>query len=96
MSQLSLSHLGLGPEVVSPWQLLLLAGALWLLARILAQIYAAYGNYRHLRGFPQPPKRNWLMGHVGMVSVASGWVGVSEWMVFWGPGTGLRLLGWVS
>ncbi|XP_059107750.1 leukotriene-B4 omega-hydroxylase 3-like [Peromyscus eremicus] len=64
MSQLSL---GLWPEVASPWQLLLLVGALWLLARILTQIYAAYGNYRRLRGFPQPPKRNWLMGHVGMV-----------------------------
>ncbi|XP_028709850.1 leukotriene-B4 omega-hydroxylase 3 [Peromyscus leucopus] len=71
MTQLSLSRLGLGPEVASLWQLLLLAGALWLLARILTQTYAAYGNYRHLRhlrGFPQPPKRNWLMGHVGMVT----------------------------
>ncbi|XP_059107755.1 leukotriene-B4 omega-hydroxylase 3 isoform X2 [Peromyscus eremicus] len=68
MSQLSLSSLGLWPEVASPWQLLLLVGALWLLARILTQIYAAYGNYRRLRGFPQPPKQNWLMGHVGMVT----------------------------
>ncbi|KAL6058197.1 hypothetical protein STEG23_004296 [Scotinomys teguina] len=68
MSQLSLSCLGLGPEVASPWQLLLLLGALWLLARILTQIYVAYGNYRRLRGFPQPPKQNWLMGHVGMVT----------------------------
>lgn len=76
MSQLGLSWLG--PEVASPWQLLLLVGASWILARILTQIYAAYGSYRRLRGFPQPPKRNWLMGHVGMVSVASGWVQVSK------------------
>lgn len=81
MSQLSLSWLALGPEWASPWQLLLLIGALWLLTRILTQIYAVYGSYRRLRGFPQPPKQNWLLGHVGMVSVASGW-GMSEWIVF--------------
>ena len=68
MSQLSLSWLGLGPEVAFPWKTLLLLGASWILARILIQIYAAYRNYRHLHGFPQPPKRNWLMGHVGMVT----------------------------
>uniref|UniRef100_A0ABK0LQV5 Cytochrome P450, family 4, subfamily f, polypeptide 1 n=1 Tax=Rattus norvegicus TaxID=10116 RepID=A0ABK0LQV5_RAT len=68
MSQLSLSWLGLGPEVAFPWQTLLLFGASWILAQILTQIYAAYRNFRRLRGFPQPPKRNWLMGHVGMVT----------------------------
>ncbi|KAK7810993.1 hypothetical protein U0070_024171 [Myodes glareolus] len=68
MSQLSLSWLALGPEWASPWQLLLPIGALWLLARILTQIYAVYGSSRRLRGFPQPPKQNWLFGHVGMVT----------------------------
>lgn len=82
MSQLSLSWLGLGPEVAFPWQTLLLLGASWILARILSQVYTAYRNYRRLRGFPQPPKRNWLMGHVGMVRMTSGWVGVSEWVDF--------------
>uniref|UniRef100_A0A8C6R2Q0 Cytochrome P450, family 4, subfamily f, polypeptide 14 n=2 Tax=Nannospalax galili TaxID=1026970 RepID=A0A8C6R2Q0_NANGA len=66
MLQLSLSWLGLWPEVTSLWQLPLLTGASWLLAYILVQIYVIFGNYRRLRGFPQPPKRNWLMGHVGM------------------------------
>lgn len=75
MSQLSLSWLG--PEVTSPWQLLLMVGASCILVQTVTQIYSAYGNYRRLRAFPQPPKRNWFMGHVGMVSVASGWVGVS-------------------
>ncbi|XP_051026826.1 cytochrome P450 4F1 isoform X1 [Acomys russatus] len=65
MSQLSLSWLG--PELTSPWQLLLVVGVSWILVRIVTQIHAACGNYRRLRGFPQPPRRNWLMGHVGMV-----------------------------
>lgn len=82
MSQRSLYWLGLGPEVAFSWQTLLLLGASWILARILIQIYAAYRNYRRLRVFPQPPKRNWLMGHAGMVRTASEWVGVSEWIDF--------------
>uniref|UniRef100_A0A2K6GXV0 Cytochrome P450 family 4 subfamily F member 156, pseudo n=1 Tax=Propithecus coquereli TaxID=379532 RepID=A0A2K6GXV0_PROCO len=68
MPQLSLSWLGLGPLAASPWLLLLLVGASWLLAH----------NCSHLRCFPQPPKRNWFWGHLGMVSVAAGQVwGVS-------------------
>uniref|UniRef100_A0A2K6AQT6 Cytochrome P450 family 4 subfamily F member 11 n=1 Tax=Macaca nemestrina TaxID=9545 RepID=A0A2K6AQT6_MACNE len=69
MSQLSLSWLGLGPVAVSPWLLLLLVGTSWLLARVLAWTYTFYDNSRRLRGFPQPPKRNWFWGHQGMVSV---------------------------
>ncbi|XP_017749209.1 PREDICTED: phylloquinone omega-hydroxylase CYP4F2 [Rhinopithecus bieti] len=67
MSQLSLSWLGLGPVATSPWLLLLLVGTSWLLARVLAWTYAFYENNRRLRGFPQPPKRNWFWGHQGMV-----------------------------
>uniref|UniRef100_A0A8C6QKL1 Cytochrome P450 4F6-like n=1 Tax=Nannospalax galili TaxID=1026970 RepID=A0A8C6QKL1_NANGA len=67
MPQLSLSWLGLGPLVASPWQLLLLAGASWLLARILAWIYFFDINCCRLCCFPQPPKRNWFWGHLGMV-----------------------------
>lgn len=72
MLQLSLSWLGLGSTAAFPWHLLLLGGASWILARILACIYVFYDNCRRLRCFPQPPKPNWFWGHLGMVSVAVG------------------------
>lgn len=74
MPQLSLSWLGLGHTAASPWLLLLLAGASCLLAYILTQIYAIFENSHRLRCFPQPPKRNWLLGHLGLVSLAVRWV----------------------
>uniref|UniRef100_A0A9L0IZW1 Uncharacterized protein n=1 Tax=Equus asinus TaxID=9793 RepID=A0A9L0IZW1_EQUAS len=77
MPQLSLSWLGLGPVAASPWLLLLLVGASWLLAHVLAWTYTFYDIVHRLRCFPQPPKRNWFWGHLGLVSVAAGGV--------WGP-----------
>lgn len=71
MPQLSLSWLGLGLEAASPWLLLLLVGASWLLARVLTRIYACYENSRRLQCFPQPPQRSWLLGHLGLVSVTA-------------------------
>ncbi|XP_070442534.1 cytochrome P450 4F11-like [Equus przewalskii] len=68
MPQLSLSWLGLGPVAASPWLLLLLVGASWLLARIRAWTYTFYDNLRHLQCFPQPPKQNWFWGHLGLVT----------------------------
>nr|KAF6273505.1 cytochrome P450 family 4 subfamily F member 2 [Myotis myotis] len=68
MLQLSLSWLGLGPLAASPWPLLLLLLASWFLARILAWIYTIYDNSRRLRCFPQPPKRSWFWGHLGLVT----------------------------
>ncbi|XP_014721363.3 cytochrome P450 4F2-like [Equus asinus] len=68
MLQLSLSWLGLGPLAASPWLLLLLVGASWLLARVLAWTYTFYDIVHRLRCFPQPPKRNWLWGHLGLVT----------------------------
>uniref|UniRef100_A0A8D0S506 Uncharacterized protein n=1 Tax=Sus scrofa TaxID=9823 RepID=A0A8D0S506_PIG len=68
MLQLSLSWLGLGPVSASPWLLLQLVGATWLLSRILSWIYDFYDNCCRLRCFPQPPKRNWFWGHLGLVS----------------------------
>uniref|UniRef100_A0A8W4FA37 Cytochrome P450 family 4 subfamily F member 52 n=1 Tax=Sus scrofa TaxID=9823 RepID=A0A8W4FA37_PIG len=67
MLQLSLSWLGLGPVEASPWLLLLLVGASWLLARVLVWTCTSLDNVRRLRGFPQPPKPNWLLGHMGQV-----------------------------
>ncbi|XP_036158443.1 cytochrome P450 4F6-like isoform X1 [Myotis myotis] len=67
MLQLSLSWLGLGPLAASPWLLLLLLLASWFLARVLAKIYTMYDNSLRLRCFPQPPKRNWFWGHLGLV-----------------------------
>ncbi|XP_069321037.1 cytochrome P450 4F6-like isoform X1 [Eulemur rufifrons] len=66
MLQLSLSWLGLGPVAASPWRLLLLVGASWLLARILAWTYAFYGTCSRLRCFPQPPKQSWFWGHLSL------------------------------
>nr|XP_023408052.1 docosahexaenoic acid omega-hydroxylase CYP4F3-like isoform X4 [Loxodonta africana] len=68
MSLLNLSWLGLWPGATSPWLLLLLAVACWLLARFLAWIYAFYDNCCRLRCFPQPPKRNWFWGHLGLIT----------------------------
>ncbi|XP_029387317.1 cytochrome P450 4F4 isoform X3 [Mus pahari] len=66
MPQLDLSWLGLRLEASSPWLLLLLIGASWLLARVLSQTYIFYRTYHHLCDFPQPPKWNWFLGHLGM------------------------------
>ncbi|CAD7685433.1 unnamed protein product [Nyctereutes procyonoides] len=66
MLQLSLSWLGLGQLTASPWVLLLLVGATWLLTRVLAWSYSFYDIRRRLQCFPQPPKRNWFWGHVGL------------------------------
>nr|XP_019592399.1 PREDICTED: phylloquinone omega-hydroxylase CYP4F2 isoform X1 [Rhinolophus sinicus]XP_019592400.1 PREDICTED: phylloquinone omega-hydroxylase CYP4F2 isoform X1 [Rhinolophus sinicus] len=68
MPQLSLSWLGLGPLAVSPWQLLLLVGASWLLARFLAWTYTFYDTCCRLRCFRQPPRRNWFWGHLGLIT----------------------------
>nr|XP_012313175.1 docosahexaenoic acid omega-hydroxylase CYP4F3-like isoform X3 [Aotus nancymaae] len=67
MLQLSLSWLGLRLVAESPWLLLLLVGVSWLLARVLAWTYAFYSNCRRLQCFPQPPKRSWFWGHLGLV-----------------------------
>uniref|UniRef100_A0A8D1QTW3 Uncharacterized protein n=1 Tax=Sus scrofa TaxID=9823 RepID=A0A8D1QTW3_PIG len=68
MLQLSLSKMGLWLMAASPWLLLLLVGASWLLVQVLVWTYTSYDNARRLRGFPQPPKRNWFLGHLGLVS----------------------------
>ncbi|KAM5237923.1 uncharacterized protein ACOB6Z_012504 [Ctenodactylus gundi] len=67
MLQLIPSLLELGPLPASPWQLLLLLGASWLLARVLVWTHTFYKNCRRLRCFPEPPRRNWLLGHLGLV-----------------------------
>ncbi|XP_053075685.1 cytochrome P450 4F2 isoform X1 [Acinonyx jubatus] len=64
---LSLSWLGLGQVAASPWLLLLLVGVSWLWARVLAWSYSFYDTCCRLRCFPQPPKRNWFWGHLGLV-----------------------------
>ncbi|XP_012519619.1 PREDICTED: phylloquinone omega-hydroxylase CYP4F2-like [Propithecus coquereli] len=68
MPQLSLSWLGLGPLAACPWLLLLLVGASWLLARILAWTYAFYDTCHRLRRFPKPLKTNWFWGHLDLVT----------------------------
>ena len=71
MLELSLSWLGLRPVAASLWLLLVLVGASWILTHVLAWTYTFYNNSRHLQCFPQPPKRNWFLGHMGQVSVSS-------------------------
>ena len=68
MLELSLPWLGLGPVAASPWLLLLLVGASWILAHILAWTYTFYNNCRRLQYFPQPLKCNWFLGHLYLVS----------------------------
>nr|XP_044995181.1 cytochrome P450 4F6-like [Jaculus jaculus]XP_044995182.1 cytochrome P450 4F6-like [Jaculus jaculus] len=69
MLRLALSWLGLGLVGTPSWLLLfpLVAGSSWLLARLVSWTYASYVNRCRLRCFPQPPPRNWLLGHLGMV-----------------------------
>uniref|UniRef100_A0A673TGL5 Cytochrome P450 family 4 subfamily F member 2 n=2 Tax=Suricata suricatta TaxID=37032 RepID=A0A673TGL5_SURSU len=68
MPQLSLSWLGLWQTAVSQGLLLLLlVGASWLLARVLAWSHSLYETHCRLQCFPQPPKRNWFWGHLGLV-----------------------------
>lgn len=71
MLRLSVSGLDLGSVVTSSWHLLLLGVASWILARILAWTYSFYENCSRLSCFPQPPKKNWFSGHLGMVSMAA-------------------------
>uniref|UniRef100_A0A8C6FT73 Uncharacterized protein n=1 Tax=Moschus moschiferus TaxID=68415 RepID=A0A8C6FT73_MOSMO len=72
MLELSLSWLGLGPVAASPWLLLLLVRASWLLARVLTWTYTSYNNSRCLRCFPQPPICNWFFGHLAPPSMEQG------------------------
>ncbi|XP_006898358.1 PREDICTED: leukotriene-B(4) omega-hydroxylase 1-like [Elephantulus edwardii] len=67
MSLLNLSWWGVWLSTASPWQLLLLTGASWILARVLAWTYAFYDKCCRLQCFPQPPMRNWILGHLGMI-----------------------------
>ena len=87
---LSLSWLGLGQVAASLWLLLLLVGASWLLARVLAWSYSFYDTCCCLRCFPQPPKQSWFWGHLGLVSVG-GRTGLGHWVDAlsqgWGTGT---------
>ncbi|NP_001009743.1 prostaglandin E2 omega-hydroxylase CYP4F21 precursor [Ovis aries] len=67
MLELSVSRLGFGLVAASPWLLLLVVGASWLLARVLAWTYTFYNNCRLLQCFPQPPKQNWFFAHLYLV-----------------------------
>ncbi|KAI5936232.1 Cytochrome P450 4F2 [Manis javanica] len=67
MPQLSLSWLGLHTAAASPWLLLLLVGASWLLARLLAWACTFHDTCSRLRCFPEPPRRSWFWGHLGLV-----------------------------
>ncbi|XP_006898359.1 PREDICTED: leukotriene-B(4) omega-hydroxylase 1-like [Elephantulus edwardii] len=67
MSLLYLPWLGLWPSTASFWVILLIPGTSWLLARVLAWTYAFSSKCYRLRCFPQPPMRNWFLGHLGMI-----------------------------
>ncbi|XP_073076325.1 cytochrome P450 4F2-like [Manis javanica] len=67
MPQLSLSWLGLHTAAASPWLLLLLVGASWLLARLLAWACTFHDTCSRLRCFPEPPRRSWFWGHLGLI-----------------------------
>lgn len=57
-----------------------LLSLLFFLSHVLLQFlrlcWRFYLTCRQLRCFPQPPRRNWLMGHLGMVRAGPvGWAG---------------------
>ncbi|XP_020824985.1 cytochrome P450 4F3-like isoform X1 [Phascolarctos cinereus] len=66
-----LSHLlGLAvlePGVSSILLLALLALGTWILVKGLAWVQRYYVNCQRLRCFPQPPLKNWLFGHLGLI-----------------------------
>ena len=59
----------------------LVLSLLFFLCRLLIQLlrfsWRCYITCRRLSCFPQPPRRNWLLGHLGMVCGAGqvGWAG---------------------
>ncbi|XP_057633831.1 cytochrome P450 4F5 isoform X2 [Chionomys nivalis] len=67
MLELSVSGLDPTSVLASPWHLLLLGAASWLLARILAWTYSFCENCSRLRCFPESPRRNWFLGHLGLI-----------------------------
>lgn len=71
MLELSVSGLDPTSVLASPWHLLLLGAASWLVARILAWTYSFCENCSRLRCFPESPRRNWFLGHLGLVSIAA-------------------------
>uniref|UniRef100_A0A8C9SLP7 aromatase n=1 Tax=Scleropages formosus TaxID=113540 RepID=A0A8C9SLP7_SCLFO len=59
------------PSSIASWgvlQLCVLAVLLVLLLRVGRLLLKYSSNIRRLRCFAQPPKRNWLLGHLGIVS----------------------------
>ncbi|XP_005360744.1 cytochrome P450 4F5 [Microtus ochrogaster] len=67
MLELSVSGLDPTSVLASPWHLLLLGAASWLVARILAWTYSFCENCSRLRCFPESPRRNWFLGHLGLI-----------------------------
>uniref|UniRef100_A0A670KBN5 Cytochrome P450 family 4 subfamily F member 22 n=1 Tax=Podarcis muralis TaxID=64176 RepID=A0A670KBN5_PODMU len=57
---------------VSSLGLLLLALLFRSLTDAFGMCHRFYVNCQRLRCFPEPPRRNWLLGHLNLVSVASG------------------------
>lgn len=72
--------------VISSLLLLQLALLLRVLLKTFHFCHDYYVNCQRLRCFPEPPRRNWLLGHLGMVSKAPGSVALSEgdgWYLVW-------------
>ncbi|XP_041486152.1 cytochrome P450 4F5 isoform X1 [Microtus oregoni] len=67
MLELSVSGLDPTSVLASPWHLLLLGVASWLVARILAWTYSFCENCSRLRCFLESPRRNWFLGHLGLI-----------------------------
>lgn len=61
------------------------------LLRLLHRCCCFYQTCQRLRCFPQPPRRNWFLGHLGMVCVGQwrqgrqGWWWWWSWIPGWSP-----------
>ncbi|XP_012370515.1 cytochrome P450 4F4-like [Octodon degus] len=67
MTQLSQSRLELSTEEVLLFLILAVIWVRWIVIDLHKRISSCYEYYCHLHRFPQPPKRNWLFGHLGMM-----------------------------
>ncbi|XP_074060433.1 cytochrome P450 4F3-like isoform X1 [Macrotis lagotis] len=66
-----LSHylglVGLNPVISSILLLAFLALSTWILTQLLTCVHRYYINCQRLRCFPQPPLKNWFIGHMGLI-----------------------------
>ncbi|KAM4699935.1 ultra-long-chain fatty acid omega-hydroxylase-like isoform 2-T2 [Discoglossus pictus] len=67
LDSLNLEHTPFRVYTVTALILLLLVLIFRTIVKVILFIHAYSENARRLRCFPEPPRRNWLLGHMGMI-----------------------------